>query len=45
MVDGAEGTDGAEGAEGAEGVRFLRREADRAIFAVESGVYRFESNW
>jgi alpha-L-rhamnosidase len=37
--------EGGRVAEKSEGVRFLRREGDRAIFAVESGAYRFESRW
>ena len=29
----------------AAGVKFLRREGDREVFAVESGSYAFESRW
>ncbi len=41
---GAEGvSEGGRSLDAAEGVRFLRMEGDRAVVAVESGSYRFES--
>ena len=36
-------TEGGEPAAQAEGVKFLKMEGDRAVFAVGSGSYRFES--
>jgi hypothetical protein len=42
---GAGVIEGGSPADGRPGVKFLRNESDRAVFAVESGRYTFESHW
>lgn len=37
--------EGTAAASASAGVKFLRRDADRDVFAVESGTYAFESTW
>ena len=37
--------EGGAAAEGRPGVTFLRREQDRAVYAIASGSYRFSSLW
>jgi alpha-L-rhamnosidase len=42
--EGAVVQEGGAVAEKRDGVKFLRREGDRAVFAVESGSYNFDVN-
>jgi hypothetical protein len=43
--DGTAVQEGGGPAEASAGVAFLRREGDRAVYAIESGHYRFSSQW